>query len=109
MRDEIIKNTLTLNLVGEEEPNILDNDGLVQELAEIWTGHQNALELLARYMNAATVKYIVEKAEPVEIIGLRHEIVGVEKVVAGLGKIAAEWERRRANPKAEPIGEAGTL
>lgn len=76
------------------ESEILENDELLKELGDMWTQHQGAIETLIKVINANLVKHMVQSALPVEIVGLRHELQGAEKIMLYLKKYAEESKRR---------------
>ena len=49
--------------------------------------------MLVRVMKTGTVRYLVEKAKPVETVGIRHELQAVDSILARLEKYSAEYER----------------
>lgn len=74
---------------------ILDNDSLVAELGDMWTQHETAIKTLIKVINAKTAKYLVEDATPDELLPLRHELFGAEKILVHLEKFAEEHKRRK--------------
>lgn len=110
---KLIETSYTLCLQNEDEKNdddiITTNDALLKELSEIWTGHENAMRLLIRVTNAPTVRRMVEKAQPVEIVPLRHELVGAENVLRKLYFFHQLYLRRQnKNEDNTPQGETET-
>lgn len=105
---ELSQNILKVYFKAEKEnknieSNILENEELIKELADMWTQHETAIKTLIKVINAETAKYMIEDALPDELVPLRHELFGAEKVLVKLEKYANESERRekRAKPTEE--------
>src|SRR3990167_1075608 len=86
---------------GNTDDLISGNDDLLRELSDIWTGHENALRLLVRVVNAKVIKKMIETANPVEIVPLRHELSGAENVLFDLFRFHNLYLRRAKPPKPE--------
>lgn len=82
------------------EDAILNDPELIKQLAGIWRENEPALRALVVAMNADLVRYMVQKATPVETVGIRHELQGAEKLLIRLAKYSAVYERQEAEEKA---------
>jgi hypothetical protein len=77
--------------VGNE---ILENDELLHELADVWRGHRKAIELLLQARMQPIREELVMRALPVEVPVLRQNMLEVAAIADDLERYATEHERR---------------
>lgn len=75
------------------EAYLLEDDALMKELGTIYRDHETALRKLVVAMNADLVRHMVQRATPIETVGIRHELQGAEKLFTRLAKYAGVAER----------------
>lgn len=76
-----------------EDDVILTDAELLKQYSELWRTSEPALRMLVRVMKTGAVRHLVEKAKPVETVGIRHELQAVDAILTRLAKYASEYER----------------
>jgi len=87
------------------EDVILNDQELLKQLAELWRSSEPALRTLVSVINADLIRYMVQKATPVETVGIRHELQGTEKILTRLAKYHAVFERTEKKEQADKEAE----
>ena len=87
------------------------DEGVLAEIAELSKTYRNTLLTLEKVINANVIRYSVEEAMPVEVVGLRHELRGTRKMVEHIDKYARLYERNKEQSPNEspPAEDKGSL
>lgn len=103
MRKELMKDTSFQKAIDlyekiDLDAYILNNDDALSEMMAL-SDHRDKIERLICYQQAKMIEYLVEKADPVELMGIRHALQALDHVLASLDKFKAEYERREVQNK----------
>ena len=103
MERELLTNSLTLKLSTEDnqaiEDSVLIDEPTMKSIEAVYREHGEVIKQVIAIVNAKRMKQLIETATPVEVIGIRHEIVGADNVYNALQKYAEEQKRREENKK----------
>lgn len=103
---QLLENSFTLY----EETELTDSSAsdesmgdmaFMKQVADMWSAGEPTFKRLAMILNADNIRYGIKKARPVEIMGIRHEIAGVNNFIALMEKYKGEYDRRIVQIKQE--------